>query len=163
MWILAGSMSVAPCVKLSFERALRHAKRRQRLAIHPATLLLGMVEVEDAMSNLILRDLGIDLEQLARSLRGALVAMAPPRSRIRAGPFAWYRRECVGSTRTAMTDLNYYNTLIAVADDCPVDHSVVPPPCGGKPTVAVLQYEMLSGSPHTFTQPTRRQRGADRR
>ncbi len=51
-----------------------------------------------------------------------------------------------------MEDLNYYDTLIAVADDCPVDHSVVPTPRGGKPTVAVLQYEMLSGNPHAHTQ-----------
>ncbi len=51
-----------------------------------------------------------------------------------------------------MVDLNYYDTLIAVADDCPVEHSVVPTPRGGKPTVAVLQYEMLSGNPHRLTQ-----------
>jgi hypothetical protein len=41
-------------------------------------------------------------------------------------------------------DLNYYDTLIAVADDCPVSGSVVPAPRGGRKTVAVLQYEMLA-------------------
>ncbi len=51
-----------------------------------------------------------------------------------------------------MADLNYYDTLIAVADDCPVDRSVVPTPRAGKPTVAVLQYEMLADHPHVFTQ-----------
>ncbi len=51
-----------------------------------------------------------------------------------------------------MSDLNYYDTLIAVAEDCPVDRSVVPVARGGKPTVAVLQYEMLAGKPHVFTQ-----------
>ncbi|MDQ4088860.1 MAG: DUF6157 family protein [Actinomycetota bacterium] len=51
-----------------------------------------------------------------------------------------------------MADLNYYDTLIAVADDCPVDRSVVPTPRGGKPTVATLQYEMLAGNPHVLTQ-----------
>lgn len=51
-----------------------------------------------------------------------------------------------------MADLNYYDTLIAVADDCPVDHAVVPPERGGQPSVAVLQYRMLSGRPHALTQ-----------
>lgn len=49
-------------------------------------------------------------------------------------------------------DLNYYSTLIAVADDCPVAAAEVPRPRGGKPTVAVLQYEMISGSPYGLTQ-----------
>ena len=71
MSILAGSMNVAPRVKLSFERARRHADRRQRLAIDPPTLLLGMVEVEGALSNRILRVLGVDLGQLGRALQGA--------------------------------------------------------------------------------------------
>ena len=71
MSILAGSMSVAPRVKLAFERARHHADRGQRLVIDPATLLIGMVEVEDAMSNRILRDLGVDLEELGRSLQAA--------------------------------------------------------------------------------------------
>ncbi len=71
MSILAGSMSVAPRLKLAFERARRHADRRQLLTINPATLLLGMVEVEEALSNRILRQLGVDLEQLEQSLRGA--------------------------------------------------------------------------------------------
>lgn len=71
MSILAGSMNVAPRVKLSFERARQHVDRRQRLAIDPPTLLLGMVEVEGALSNRILRDLGVDLEQLRRALQGA--------------------------------------------------------------------------------------------
>ncbi len=51
-----------------------------------------------------------------------------------------------------MADLNYYDTLIAVADDCPVDRSVVPTPRRGKPTVALLQHAMLDGKPHLFTQ-----------
>ena len=51
-----------------------------------------------------------------------------------------------------MTDLNYYSTLIAVADDCPVTHSVVPAGKGGKKTVAVLQYEMLAENPSALTQ-----------
>lgn len=51
-----------------------------------------------------------------------------------------------------MSDLNYYETLIAVADDCPVSSSVPPAPRGGKKTVAVLQYEMLAEHPYELTQ-----------
>lgn len=50
------------------------------------------------------------------------------------------------------TDNNYFDTLIAVAADCPVSSSVVPEPRGGKKTVAVLQYEMLAGHPYTLRQ-----------
>ena len=49
-------------------------------------------------------------------------------------------------------DLNYYDTLIAVADDCPVTTSVVPTARNGKKTVAVIQYEMLANNPHVYTQ-----------
>ena len=48
--------------------------------------------------------------------------------------------------------MNYFQTLIAVADDCPVTKSVVPVDRGAKKTVAVLQYEMLAGSPYVYTQ-----------
>lgn len=70
--IIAESLGIAPRLKLAMERASEYADIRQRLAsIDSATLLLGMVEVEDAMSNRILRDLGVDLDQLARTLRNA--------------------------------------------------------------------------------------------
>ncbi|GII61893.1 hypothetical protein Skr01_19780 [Sphaerisporangium krabiense] len=49
-------------------------------------------------------------------------------------------------------DLNYYKTLIAVADDCPVSSGVVPEGRGGRRSVAVVQYEMLAGSPYVYTQ-----------
>lgn len=48
-------------------------------------------------------------------------------------------------------ELNYFKTLIAVADDCPVAASEVPAPRGG-PTVASLQYRMLAEHPRTYTQ-----------
>jgi hypothetical protein len=48
--------------------------------------------------------------------------------------------------------MNYFQTLIAVADDCPVTRSVVPVARGGKKTVAVLQYEMLANRPYVHTQ-----------
>jgi ATP-dependent Clp protease ATP-binding subunit ClpA len=60
MSLLAGGMGAAPRVKQAFERARRDADRRHRPAIDPAGLLLGMVEVEDALSNRLLRDAGVD-------------------------------------------------------------------------------------------------------
>lgn len=51
-------------------------------------------------------------------------------------------------------ELNYFKTLIAVADDCPVAHSEVPAPRprDAQPTVASLQYQMLAEHPRTYTQ-----------
>lgn len=69
MSILAGSMSIAPRLKRAFEHARREADRRRRATIDPGALLLGMVEVEDAMSNRILRQIGVDPQDLGRSLR----------------------------------------------------------------------------------------------
>lgn len=50
-------------------------------------------------------------------------------------------------------DHNYYQTLIAVADDCPVSSSEVPEERGGKKkSVARIHYEMLAGKPYVHTQ-----------
>jgi len=68
MSLLAGTMGVAPRVKQAFEHARRDADRRHSPAIEPAGLLLGMVEVEDAMSNRLLRDVGIDPSEVRRAL-----------------------------------------------------------------------------------------------
>jgi ATP-dependent Clp protease ATP-binding subunit ClpA len=66
--LLAGGMGVAPRVKQAFEHARLNADRRQQAAIDPAGLLLGMVEVEDAVSNQLLRHAGIDPSQVRRVL-----------------------------------------------------------------------------------------------
>lgn len=71
MSLLAGGMGVAPRVKRAFEQARRDADRRQRPAIDPAGLLLGMVDVEDALSNRLLRDAGIDPSEVRRVLLDA--------------------------------------------------------------------------------------------
>lgn len=49
-------------------------------------------------------------------------------------------------------ELNYYQTLIAVAEDCPVDAATPPPQRDGEQSIAALQYEMLAGNPHVYTQ-----------
>jgi ATP-dependent Clp protease ATP-binding subunit ClpA len=69
MSILASSMCVAPRLKRSFERARQDADDRKLKAIDPAALLLGVVEVADAMANEILRALGVDRENLRSALR----------------------------------------------------------------------------------------------
>jgi Family of unknown function (DUF6157) len=45
---------------------------------------------------------------------------------------------------------NYQNTLIQVADDCPVAIAEIPPVKGDSRTVANLQYEILSQNPYKF-------------
>lgn len=45
---------------------------------------------------------------------------------------------------------NYVNTFIAVAADCPVDAPETPPH-GARPTVAALQFELVSTNPYTMT------------
>ena len=69
--LLAGGTGVVPRVKQAFEHARRDVDRRQRPAIDPAGLLLGMVEVEDALSNRLLRHAGIDPSDLRRALLDA--------------------------------------------------------------------------------------------
>ena len=67
--LLAGSMSAARQFKEAFERARRDSDRRHRDLIDPVTLLVGMIDVEDAMSNRLLRDTGVDpdvVRQVAR-------------------------------------------------------------------------------------------------
>jgi len=49
-------------------------------------------------------------------------------------------------------DMNYYQTLIAVADDSPVSKSEMPMDRGGKKTIAGLQFEMLADNPYVYTQ-----------
>jgi ATP-dependent Clp protease ATP-binding subunit ClpA len=71
MSLLAGGMGVAPRVKQAFEHARRDADQRRRPSIDPAGLLLGMVEVEDAMSNRLLREVGIDPSAVRRALLDA--------------------------------------------------------------------------------------------
>ncbi len=67
--LLAGGMSCAPRVKQAFEHARRDIARRQLDLIGPLTLLLGMVDVEDATSNRLLREAGLDPAVLRRAAR----------------------------------------------------------------------------------------------
>lgn len=49
-----------------------------------------------------------------------------------------------------MHTTNYFNTLIEIAEDCPVDAGQVPP-MKAKKSVANLQYEWLADHPYEYT------------
>jgi hypothetical protein len=68
--ILVGELHVAPRLKRAFEKAVKHAGRRRLPGVDPVSLLLGMVEVEDAMSNRLLRGLGVEPAALRTALAG---------------------------------------------------------------------------------------------
>jgi hypothetical protein len=48
--------------------------------------------------------------------------------------------------------MNYYDTLIEIADECPAIRGQVPQARGGKKTKAVVEYELLLEHPHTYTE-----------
>lgn len=48
--------------------------------------------------------------------------------------------------------MNYYDTFIEVAEDCPVKVAEVPQPKGNKKTIPVMQYEMIANNPYKYTQ-----------
>lgn len=50
-----------------------------------------------------------------------------------------------------MHTTNYYNTFIAVADDCPINIAEVPPQKGDDKTAANIQFEMIGGDPYKYT------------
>lgn len=50
-----------------------------------------------------------------------------------------------------MHTTNYFNTLIEIAADCPVDSGEAPPVKGEKKSVANLQFEMVHSRPYEFT------------
>lgn len=48
--------------------------------------------------------------------------------------------------------MNYYDTLIEVAEDCPATEAQVPTARGGRKTKAVVEYELLAKHPYTYTE-----------
>lgn len=66
--LLAGAVSVAPRLKQALERGMLDAARRQRDALDPAALLLGMLETEGALSNEMLRRTGVHPDRLHQLL-----------------------------------------------------------------------------------------------
>lgn len=50
-----------------------------------------------------------------------------------------------------MERVDYVDTFIAVAEDCPATTGTVPPAEGDDPSVAARTYELISGHPYEFT------------
>ena len=50
-----------------------------------------------------------------------------------------------------MHSTNYFNTLIEIAEDCPIHYGEVPPVKGEKRSVANLQFDMLYDHPYEYT------------
>jgi hypothetical protein len=50
-----------------------------------------------------------------------------------------------------MHSINYFDTFIEVAEDCPVDTGEVPPQKENRKTIADLQFEMLKDNPYKYT------------
>jgi hypothetical protein len=48
--------------------------------------------------------------------------------------------------------MNYFETFTQVAPDCPAKAAVVPAARGEKKSIAVLEFELLSGKPYFYTQ-----------
>lgn len=48
--------------------------------------------------------------------------------------------------------INYVNTFIRVAEDCPAAEGIVPVGRGDRKTIAVIQYELLVENPYRLTQ-----------
>ncbi len=51
-----------------------------------------------------------------------------------------------------MKSTNYYNTFIAVAEDCPAFLAVIPQLKGDNRTIALQQYELIAKNPYKYTQ-----------
>jgi len=47
--------------------------------------------------------------------------------------------------------MNYTNTFIAVAPDTSANVGSTPQACGGKKSIAALEYELISAKPYTYT------------
>lgn len=50
-----------------------------------------------------------------------------------------------------MGSTNYTGTFIQVAEDCPAEEGEQPPVGGKAPTIAALQYALISAHPYEFT------------
>jgi hypothetical protein len=48
--------------------------------------------------------------------------------------------------------MNYYDTLVEVADDCPATVVEVPQARAGRKTKAAIEYELLAEHPYTYTE-----------
>ena len=57
----------------------------------------------------------------------------------------------VGRTVGGVEPVDYLDTFIAVAEDCPADAGIVPPPGRGGPSVAARTHELIAAAPYRLT------------
>lgn len=50
-----------------------------------------------------------------------------------------------------MESTNYFNTLIEIAEDCPIRYGDMPPVKGEKKSIANLQFDLLYDHPYKYT------------
>jgi Family of unknown function (DUF6157) len=62
-----------------------------------------------------------------------------------------YRKHIFTNNAMKIHSTNYTNTFIEVADDCPTGVGEIPPTKGNAPTVATIQFEMISNNPYRYT------------
>ncbi len=66
--------------------------------------------------------------------------------------FNWIVPFSCGLSGPSTQAMNYFETFIQVAPDCPAKAAVVPAARGEKKSIAVLESELLSGKPYYYTQ-----------
>ena len=49
-----------------------------------------------------------------------------------------------------MKTTNYFNTFIEVAEDCPVKSAEVPLQKGDNPSIANIQFDMITANPYLY-------------
>lgn len=49
-------------------------------------------------------------------------------------------------------NMNYYNTFITIASDCPADYGVIPPEKKSGRTKPRIEYDLITSHPYTYTQ-----------
>lgn len=49
-------------------------------------------------------------------------------------------------------NLNYYNTFITIAPDCPADYGIIPPEKKNGRTKPRIEYDLVADHPYTYTQ-----------
>lgn len=89
---------------------------------------------------------------MAPSVARARASPWPSRSPPRLSPFS-YASTAGPLSVLAMSSTNYTETFIQVAEDCPAQSAQVPPagPASRPPTIALLQYRLLSERPYELT------------
>src|SRR6266540_2486474 len=92
----------------------------------------------------------------ARPATRSPCASSTPRPSMTTSPTSPTRPSETPTSGEEGMSMNYYDTLIEVADDCPAKEAQVPQARGAKKTQAVVEYELLTKHPYKYTEETHR-------